>query len=150
MHAIFMLYGLTTKVDFLLKEMQHQKFQLALKKKGEKDKFIWIQGHLRILPFGLYEFIFPREYMDVVLTTLRFNMDVGYSLDQEMSILGMKIRPMKYLKKFLKIEDTPKFKDDKKLIWIMDDVAVVHIGIRKDADHAEKEGEYKGWTHEAI
>ena len=52
MHAVFMLYGLKSKVDHLMMDMSAQKFQLKLTQEGEEDKFICIQGHIRILPFG--------------------------------------------------------------------------------------------------
>lgn len=152
MHAVFIPYGLESRISYFLKEFQHQKFQLKLTKKGEEDKFIWIQGHLRVMPFGLYEFIFPRESMDLILTTLQFNNKsvISYGLDKEIKILGIKIKPLDYLKKFLKIEDIPKFNEEKKLIWIMDDVAIIPIGIKKDVNLTEPNGEYEGWTHEAI
>ncbi len=153
MHAVFSLYGIKTAVDHLIMDMQSQKFQLPLKKEGEEDKFIWMQGHLRILPFGIYEYIFPRESMDLVLTTMNFNSEFkreDYDINKEFSILGMKIKPFEYFKKFLGVKEIPVFKNDKKLVWMRDNVSFIPIGIREDKDLVEPEGEWKGWTHEAI
>ena len=150
MHAVFMLYGLKSKVDHLIMDMSAQKFQLPLKKEGEEDKFIWIQGHIRILPFGIYEYVFPRESMDLVLTSLSFDAKDPYSLDKEFKVLGLKIKPLDYLKKFLRIDEIPKFNNERKLVWIREHVSVLPFGIREDGDLVEPDGEWKGWTHERI
>ncbi len=150
MHAVFMLYGIKDKVDHLIMEMQCQKFNLKLTKEGEEDKAIVIQGHLRILPFGIYEFVFPREYKDVVLTTLDFGEKDPYSLNSEFKVMAIKINPLDLLKKFLRIEPIPEFKTDKKLIWIREHVAVLPFGVREDGDLTETQGPSIGWTHERI
>ncbi len=147
MHVIFIPYGIKEKVDLLLRDMQCQKFQLRVFKEGEPDKFIWMQGSLRLLPFGIVEYVFPREYLDHVLTTLNcgvVNLNPKY--------FGLKLNMiLSFLRKFLMAEKIPKtFKTDQALIWIKEHVSIIPIGIRKDANLIEPGGDLTGWTHEAI
>lgn len=141
-----MLYGIKHAVEHMLMDMQAQKFQLRIYKEGAKDHHIWMQGSLRLLPFGFYDYQFPKEDRDLVLTTLNFQNPPPYNLSK--SILGLK--PLELFKKFLEIKDIPEFKTDKKLIWITNNVAMIPIGIKEDGELEEPEGEYKGWKHEAI
>ena len=145
MHVIFIPYGIKSKVDLLLQDMQCQKFQLKIFKKGEKDKFIWMQGSLRLLPFGVVEYVFPREYLDHVLTTLNFNV-VQYPQHQ-----GLKLKIiLNIIRAFLMADKIPKFKTDQSMIWMKEHISIIPIGIRKDINLKETQGEFAGWEHEAI
>lgn len=139
MHFIFMPYGKRDLVEKLLRDMESQihKFPLWNEKKKRK---IWLRGAIRTLPFGLHEYIFPREQMDIVLATLlptvnRYN-------------LGW-IR-MAILKKIVRVEKLPPFKTDGKFLWEKEFVNIIPIGIRYDKDIFNKEEPNKGWYHEAI
>lgn len=148
-----MPYGKKECVDWLIRDMISQKLQMRLYKEGEPDQFVWIDCQVRILPFGLYEFVFPKEHMGPVLTALTFNNptpDGIYNLNREVSILGMKFRPLDYAKKFLRIEDPPEFKTDRALLWWNQHIGILTLGIRHDGEITENQGEYAGWTHEAI
>ena len=146
MHVVFIPYGIKSAVDILIKEMECQKFHLKLTKEGEPDKSILIQGAVRILPFGVMEYVFPRESLDVVLKTLDCD-SVRYPQYQ-----GVKLKTaLGLLRAFLMCKPIPKeFKKDMALPWIRDNVAVIPIGIRDDAQLTEKQGDLVGWTHEAI
>jgi len=146
MHVVFIPYGIKEKVDLLLRDMQCQKFQLRCWKEGQQDRSIWIQGSLRVLPFGVYEYVFPREYLDHVLTTLNFH-EVQYPQYQ-----GFKLKTaLTFLRKFLMAKKAPKeFKRDQSCIWIKEHVAIIPIGIREDGNIVEPAGELVGFTHEAI
>lgn len=144
-----MLYGRKQSIDHMLMDLQSQKFRFPMHSPdGKKTETIWVQGSLRILPGGIYDYVFTKEDMDLVLTTLNFHLkEKPYDLDKK--IMG--ISPFKILKDFLKIEDIPKFKTDKTLIWYKDGVSIIPIGIRHDKDLTEQNNEqYRGWTHEAI
>jgi len=143
MHAVFMPTGIVSEVEHLKKEMECQKFKLIITSPDKKEtKEIWIQGLLRIGAFGVWEYVFPREYLDVVLTTLTFH-ERAYS---------KKIGNTRYnlLRKILACDKIPKFKTDSKLLWLKTNVAFIPIGVRYDRDIEENEGELKGWTHEGI
>jgi len=138
MHVVFIPYGIISAVEHLKIDMQAQKFQLRLHKKGKKDKYIWIQGSLRIGPLGVWEYVFPKESADLVLTTLGFQ-DVSYkkyNLNSRQFVL----------RKILKCEKIPKFKTNKKFLWIRDNVSLIPIGVRYDDEIKEE----NGWKHEAI
>lgn len=143
MHVAFIPYGIKHAVDFLLRDMESQKHKLKVYKKGEPDNFIWLQGQLRILPFGVYEYVFPREDLDLVLTTLM------PSYAQNMGSYVGKTKIM-ILRKILKLKKIPKYKTDNCFLWIKDDVSIILIGIREDGELTEKQGNYVGWSHEAI
>jgi len=147
MHAVFMAYGMEDKVRYFLDELVHTKLPLTYTK-GKKKMFIPIQCQVRILPFGVYEFIFPREHQDVVLTTLRFHQKPPYNLNKK--ILGLS--PLKMLKKFLRIMDAPKDFDTKKILPIFTDfVSIIPLGVRHDPDLVEKSHHrFPGWKHEAV
>lgn len=146
MHVIFIPYGIKHAVDNLLKQMECQKFQLRMHKEGSPDQSLWIQGSVRVLPFGVIEYVFPRESLDLVLKALDCD-TVRYPQYQ-----GIKLRTaLSLLRAFLMAKPIPKdFKKDQSLIWIKDNVSVIPIGIREDGDLVEPRGDYVGWTHEAI
>lgn len=154
MHAIFIPYGIKSAVEHLMMDMQAQKFKMPIyDKKGKQVSEAWIQGSLRILPFGIWEYIFPKESMDVVLTTLDFPLgskkDATGGYAALYTIKGKAILNM--IRKALGAKKEPKnFKKEHKLIWIRDNVAIIPIGIREDAMITEIAGPYKDHSHEAI
>ena len=139
MHFIFIAYGKRSEVELLFRDMEAQKHQLKLYK-GKKTKTIWMQGQVRLLPFGVYEYICPKEDADIVLHTLDFTQD-RYSLGKLK--LGV-------LRKLIKCEKIPKYKTDHHYLWIKENVTIIPLGIRKDLMHIDAGGENKGWEHEAI
>lgn len=144
MHVIFMPYGHKQSVDHLMMDMQAQKFKLPLSFTfGKEKKEIWIQGNLRLCPFGIWEYCFPKEYKDIVLTTLNFhqhNNKDRYNIGKYLFLI----------RKILRAEKIKDFDKKDKLLWIKDNVEIIPIGIREDADMIESSGEYTGWKHEAI
>jgi hypothetical protein len=153
MHAVFMPYGKKECVDMLLRDIGAQKLQLRAWKKDAEGKETdviapWIDCQLRILPLGVYEFIFPKEYMPQVLTALWFGRheEGTYNLNKELRVLGLKIKPLDYVKRFLRIEDPPKFDTKEGIIWYEKDVGIIPIGIRYDGEIQEA----NGYWHEAI
>lgn len=146
MHVVFIPYGIKNMVDLFLENLNQRIMPLRLYKKGEKDKYVNIQCQIRYLPFGLVEFVFPKEYQDEVLTALKFNKQMPYKLDT--TFLGIKL--LKYGKKMLNIEDTPKFKEKHGFPILELPLSIIPIGVRYDKEITESEGEIKGWMHEAI
>jgi len=133
MHVVFMPYGTRSEVELLLRDMESQSYWLPFKEGGG----IWIKGAVRILPFGVYEYIFPRASADVVLNTLIFDKDV-YNLGK--SVLF-------FIRKFIKCEAIPEYKQEQKFIWVKDNVNIIPIGIRKDIDLFD---DLVKSTHEAL
>ena len=139
MHLVFMTHGILSEVEHLKIDMQAQKFKLRMFKEGKKDKFIYMQGRLSLGPFGVWEYSFPKEHLDLVLTTLKG--------DYEKKLGNMRIA---ILRKMLACEKMPKFEAENKLLWIRDNVGIIPIGVRYDEDLKETFGVWKDWTHEGI
>ena len=73
MHLAFIPYGPRESVEWLLRQMEAQKHALLFWKKDDPkaQKPIYIPGAIRMLPLGIYEYIFPRESLQLVLNSLR-------------------------------------------------------------------------------
>lgn len=143
MHAVFMLYGKRDCVERMLRDMEAQKHKLPVySPNGKEKKEVWIQGAIRLLPFGFYEYIFPKEDTHRVLASLGFHLKGdGYNLGKAR---------MAFLRKLLRAKKAPPFDSSQKYLWITDDVGIIPIGIREDKTYTEQESDSKGWTHEAL
>jgi hypothetical protein len=150
MHVVFMPYGDSYCVERLLNDMKAQKHQLAFTSPdGKETRKLYMTAQLRILPFGFYEYVFPKEDLDVVLSTLipeKPSDDYGLA---DLSFMGLK--PLNVLRKVLKCEEIPEFKREEKMLWVKDNTSIQVIGIRADKQFTEpKLSSLPGWTHEAI
>ena len=139
MHFTFIPYGKRSEVELLLRDMEAQKHFLIFTK-GKEKKGIWMQGQVRILPFGICEYVFPKEDMDIVLTTLDFKRD-RYNLGSVKKWI---------LKKIIKCSAIPEYKTGKNYLWIKDNVNIIPLGVRYDAEIEDSLENVSGWTHEAI
>lgn len=151
MHFIFIPYGKRTEVELLVRDMEAQKHKLTCHKEGEKDKVVWIQGQVRVLPFGIMEYVFPKDDLDAVLNTLCYEQYPNSDRYELEKLNFFRFQPLSLLRKFLKCERLPKeWKKDQKLLWIRDNVMIIPVGIRPDGEIVDSAGLFKGWTHEAI
>lgn len=141
MHIAFIAYGKRSEVELLFRDMEAQKHRLIYTKEDKKMQ-VWIQGQLRVLPAGIYEYVCPREDMEPVLATLinEENLNERYVSNAKLSIL----------RKIFRLKKVPEFNKEKKLLWITEHVVIIPIGIREDRDLIDDVGSTKGWTHEAI
>jgi hypothetical protein len=98
----------------------------------------WIQGQIRVLPFGVYEYVFPIEDMDAVLYTLDFDVR-RYNVSKLI---------LTFIRKFINCEKIPTYKKDKHYLWIKDNVNIIPIGVRYD--RLDFYDELIKKTHEAI
>ena len=133
MHVVFMPYGKRSEVELLLRDMEAQKHFLKFK----EGSGVWIQGQVRFLPFGVYEYVMPKEDKDVVLHTL-----IDYK--DRYGIGGF---VLSFIRKMIKCEAIPEYKKDKNYLWIKDNVNIIPIGIREDAEILDP---LTKTTHEAI
>lgn len=139
MHFVFIPYGKRSEVELLLRDMEAQKHRLKLWK-GDKKKEILIQSQIRMLPFGIWEYVFPKEDRDAVLHTL--NAKINY---YELSSIKMT-----FLRKMIKCKQVIDYDEGNYYPWIKDNVSIIALGIREDGEITDLEGLHKGWTHEAI
>ena len=140
MHAVFIPYGMRSHVERFLRDMEAQKMKLPIWK-GKEKTYIWIDGQVRQLPFGFYEYVFPKENRDLILTTLDFDKKCPYKLD------GLK---MKLFRKITSCKKVKKFDNSNKFLWIKDFVSIIPVGEREDGEFTDPKGDYKGWTHEGL
>jgi len=139
MHLAFIPYGKRSEVELLLRDMEAQKHLLPMRK-GAKTKAMWLQGVVRVLPFGIHEYIFPKEDLDKVLATLHKVKQPGESWIKSA-----------VLRKITKSTKIPKYKDDKKYLWISEHVGIILIGIKPDGELTNLPHQPNaGWTHEAL
>lgn len=142
MHFAFIPYGKRSEVELLLRDMEAQKHLWPMWK-GEEKQAIYVQGAIRVLPFGIYEYVFPKEWRDLVLTTL-----IHHETEGEHCAGWIK---KTFLRMLTKAEKIPEFKREKKFLWVRENVSIIPIGIKEDADMTEPAGhQYGGWTHEAL
>lgn len=139
MHFSFIPYGKRDCVERFLREMEAQKHQLPMTKNGKK-KNIWIDSQIRMCPFGIYEYVCPKEDKDIVLNTLGFDKENPYGVGTKISIL----------RKMFKYKKAPKFSNAKRYLWNREHVSIITIGVREDGDIVGNLELDDGWTHEAI
>jgi len=154
MHILFIPYGKRSCVELMLREMEAQKHWMNFTK-GKEVKKNLMQSQIRFLPLGIYEYICPREDLDAVLWTLRFDNEERCSEEYGRYTIKKKffgIDMEKTILKFLNCEPIPtEFKKEKSYPWAIDGVGIIPVGIRKDENIIEPiAGEFFGWEHEAI
>ncbi len=143
MHVSFIPYGERSCVERLLRDMEAQKHLLPMTK-GKKKQATWIPGQIRELPFGVKEYVFPKESLDMVLRTLKACRSGAYGVNFKRLVYPL-------LRKFLKLKPIPKYEDKGKLfLWNKVFVSIIVIGIREDGEVVGKYIDDKGWTHEAL
>ena len=137
MHFSFIPYGKRDEVELMLRDMEAQKHKLSYLKNG-KVRAKWIQSQVRLLPFGIYEYIFPKEDRDIVLNTMiHENKITPYLSNLRVAVL----------RKMIGHKKLPKtFEQKSKYLWIKENVSVVPLGFKEDGVIKNPSGE----IHEAI
>lgn len=162
MHAVFMANGKRRLVDELFKWLETKMFFLPFEnpknyeevkdKDGNvlKEGKIPIEADLRYGLFGSYEFVFPKNHMNEVLTTLQFHKPIETEMKYE-GVKGLAVKArLLALRQALKCEPIPKFETDKMLFLpekLMDNIRIFPIGVRYDP--IREVGDH-GMIHEAI
>jgi len=153
MHFAFIPYGIKNMVDFVVEDLNHKYLPLKLTKEGEKDIYVLTQVQVRILPFGIYELVFPKEFKDEILSAMRADSKGEYYDRLNKSLL--RIKPLDVLRKVLHLDPIPEFKKTQHpnipIPEYMKFVSIIPIGIREDREITEPEGsQFAGFKHEAI
>ena len=140
MHISFIPYGARLWVEQFLRNIEAQIFYMPMWK-GKKKKKMPVFGAVRQLPLGVYEIILPKEYKDIVLTTLDFQNKNNYLLGDF---------KLNALRKMLGYKKAGEFDTSQKLLWMRQYVSIIPIGIKEDEDSTDRSGGSKGWTHEGL
>lgn len=120
--------------------MEAQKHLLKMSKDG-KEQAVWIDGQVRILPFGIVEYIFPKEDKARVFNTLVSPNKNPYGMAKALDVIRRFLRHKK-----IKHEIT----DDGRYLWNMEHVAILLIGYKEDGEIVGSNELDGGWTHEAL
>ena len=139
MHVSFIPYGKRECVERFIRDMEAQKHPFRMYK-DDKIKTVFIDGQVRVCPLGVYEYVFPKEDIDIVLATLDFGKKIPYGVGK-----GIKL-----LRRLLRYKKAPLYSDDKTYLWNRNHVSILPIGIREDKELTGNLPEDDGWTHEAI
>ena len=143
MHISFIPYGERTGNERLLREMEAQKHLLPMTK-GKKKKAAWIPGQIRDLPFGVKEYVIPKESLDMVLRTFEASKTGEYGV-------GFKRLVYPFLRKLLKLKPIPKYEKKGEIyLWNKTFVSIIVLGIREDGEIVGEYVDDKGWTHERL
>ncbi len=144
MHVSFIPYGERSCVERMLRDMEAQKHLMPMTK-GKQKRGAWIPGQIRELPFGVKEYVFPKESLDMVLRTLNATRDK--------SAYGINFKKIVFatLRKLLKLKPIPEYKKKGELyLWGKAFVSIIVLGIREDGEVVGVYIDDKGWLHEAL
>ncbi len=143
MHVSFIPYGERSCVERMLRDMEAQKHLMPMTK-GKKNRGVWIPGAIRELPFGVKEYVFCKESLDMVLRTLDAAKDSSYGIRFKKLVTST-------LRKVLKLKPIPKYEEKGDVfLWNKAHIGIVVIGIREDGEVVGIYIDDKGWTHEAL
>ena len=143
MHVSFIPYGERSCVERLLREMEAQKHTLPMTK-GKKNGTLRIGGQIRELPFGLKEYVFPKESLDRILRTFNAAKKGVYGINFKAPIYEL-------LRKGLKLKKVPKYEEKGDVYtWNKMFVSILVLGIREDGEIVCDMADDMGWTHEAL
>lgn len=143
MHVSFISYGERSCVERMLRDMEAQKHLMPMTK-GKKKRGAWIPGAIRELPFGVKEYVFAKESLDMVLRTFNAAESGDYGV-------SFKRFAYPFLRKFLKLKKIPKYEEKGDIyLWGKAWVSIIVLGIREDGEIVGKHVDDKGWTHERL
>ena len=123
-----MLRGMKEWQDNFIRDLQSQKYPFPVTKDG-KTFTLQMAGQLR--PIRLFEYIFPEDHKDIVLTSLEFH-KIPYPETLKMRMMRETIR------KALGHQKIPEFKKDKSLFFVKgynpdeNHIGIIPIGVKYD------------------
>jgi len=144
MHIVFIIRGQRRHVDEILKWLETRCLPQKIHMKSGKTKTIGIDGGLRYGFFGTYEFVFPEEIKDIVLSTFikegAPSMSKPYHKRMNTGIHWLRLA--------MKLKKIPEFKREKGFFlpeWAVENVHVIPIGVKYD-----EMGHFDYGSHEAL
>lgn len=136
MHIAFIARGIKNAQEHLFMDMQAQKYPLVVTKADGTKQEVLVQGALR--PIQLYEYVFPKEHLDVVYNSLKPEM---YPNTMKMKALVNSLRMS------MGFQKPPKYEaSGAHLAWVNKDISIIPIGIKEDSEIVYPDGT----KHEAL
>jgi hypothetical protein len=140
MHLVFMTRGVKSQRDQFVNFMQTQMFPWKRTNLSTgKDEIVMVQGALR--PIELFEYVFPEEHLNEVLTMLNIP-----PKDPQFNSWGMDSFKRKMLRQALgkDLQDVPEYKPVPTSRFIETrGVAIYPLGIKKDVVTERKDWGYR-------
>ena len=136
MHIDFIAEGWQRDLDEFERWMETRVFPMEIEHKDGKKETINVPGALR--PRRAYTYVFPRENLDRVLNTLKFNNCV-YRVDGKGTpILGKTIA---IIRKFLRLKKLPEPDESKgEFAMVKKNIRLIGLGYREDGDFVNEHG----------
>ena len=130
MHAYGLIRGIKHEVDRFITELQGKYVPYEVKEgaAGIPKGTYYAQIHVR--PIQLYEFVFPREQKDIVLTTI-FGMENGATQHKKHK------KWIYALRKMLGVEPFPVYDNKLTLPISRQHMEVIGVGVKDDYDFAD-------------
>jgi len=145
MHLYFVTRGKKNEIDEFAKWMETRNLSMPVYKADGTSENMLIECQLR--PVQLWEFVFPKENLDVVLNTLRLPSENPSEFRDGKSTFKMFDSKLFALRKMLGAEKIPEPNKDAGVMFMPFDriknINIMGIGIREDGDISEA-------THERI
>jgi len=132
--------GWDKDLDYAEKWIGQMVLPMKVKDKEGKDKIIGCPCYLR--PFRMYDLIFPRDQLDIVLNTIKPVNEIDL-VDGKGNSKAFKTQ-IAMLRKLMKLKKIPKRDETKGQVAIPEDlfknIRVVGFGIKEDIDFVNETG----------
>lgn len=126
MHLIIATRGNKESVDLLIKELSSKYLSLPFRDK-KTGEIVNVQNPVHVRPMQVWDIVFPKEYKDIILTTL-FKKDKNIGVDNPMAK-----RLYKWVLKFLPFQKVPEDWDTSKFLTVENqDIEIVGLGMKED------------------
>jgi len=146
MHLRFIAEGWDKDLDYMEKWIGQMVLPMKVKNKKGKEETIGIPCYLR--PFRMYDLIFPRENLDIILNTIKPVSSIDL-VDGKGNSKTFKTQ-IAVLRKLMKLNKIPKRDESKGQVAIPEDlfknIRTVGLGIKEDIDFTND----TGVTQEAL
>ncbi len=145
MHLRLIAEGWDKDLDYMEKWIGQMVLPMKVKNKKGKEEIIGCPCYLR--PFRMYDLIFPRDQLDVILNTIKPVSEVALVDGKGTKKFGTQIN---VLRKLMKLKKIPKRDESKGVVPLPEELfknlRIVGLGIKEDIDFTNE----SGVTQEAL
>ena len=139
MHLRFITTGWDKDLDYMEKWIGQMILPMKVKNKKGKEETIGMPCYLR--PFRMYDLIFPRDQLDVILNTLKPVTEISLFDGKGTKVFKNKLT---WLRKLMKLKKIPKPDESKGEVALPEDlfknIRLVGLGLKEDVDFVNPSG----------